>query len=306
MDTIEDYWAHVETFGLDGAQERFNEYDASCAPGRAAAEQLADIEPGPALLVEIRKVQAMILDRGGQVLVYSAFERYKSWIDAESMVPLRAAVGRPSNDLAKVIIPDLAGQTHLSENTIGTRVAQMWHLEQGLPWTYESERAGRLTTTHTWVMCNETRHASLEIAREVEALVIPKAIENGWTPAQLGNAARTALLTLDPEGAEQRAEDAKKQADVRFRSEPDEMATVSAYGDVWTQRQIMDEIDRLAEEMQRAGDDRNVGERRMGALSKAVLGEDTTQDSSDAPNDAVPTDDVTPKAGRRPKRATAL
>src|SRR5689334_19031498 len=64
--TQDDYDALVAAHSRDGAHERAEAYDRACAPGRAAAERLAEVGPGPELLIEIQRVQAMVLDRGAQ------------------------------------------------------------------------------------------------------------------------------------------------------------------------------------------------------------------------------------------------
>src|SRR5439155_6161709 len=141
-----------------------------------------------------------------------------------------------------------------------------------------------------------------------------KAIERGWTPAKLADAARAALLKADPEGAEQRARDAKRQrSDITLRPDEDMMAALVARTDAWTARQTMDEINRRADEMRRAGDERTLGELRVAAVARALLGFDADAPVDDASADDVapqpeagdsePADEPSPTATRQPKRA---
>ena len=149
--------------------------------------------------------------------------------------------------------------------------------------------------------------------------MLPTAIERGWTPAKLADAARMAMLKADPDGAEQRAREAKRtRSDVTFRADEDMMAALIARTDAWTARQVMDEIHRRADAMRRAGDPRTLGELRAAAFAAAFLGadpdtglparfthtgDDNSQDSGTG--DALEQPEAAP-APRTPKRASAL
>jgi hypothetical protein len=102
--------------------------------------------------------------------------------------------------------------------------------------------------------------------------VIPLAIERRWTPSQLARHARRALISIDPDGAAERAAAAKADADVRFFAEPDETATMTAYGEATTVRRVFDTINDRAARLRRDGDARSAGQRRIAALAEAILG----------------------------------
>jgi hypothetical protein len=63
--------------------------------------------------------------------------------------------------------------------------------------------------------------------------------------------------------------------DVRLFSDEDELGRLSAIGDALPLRHVLDEINRRADERQRAGDDRNIGEIRVDELTDAVLQDQT-------------------------------
>jgi hypothetical protein len=299
MESLEDFVALSDVYGPEEARARIDEYAGACAPGRAEAERLMALPPGPELVQGLVAITRMLLDRHAEVLVRGCWERVSSWSAAQAMGHLIGAAGQPGTDLATMSIPDIAQHTGLSEIAIGMQLAQAWHTRDALPATWEALNAGRITQSHARVMHQVTYRVDDAITRTVEQAVLARAIGQGWKPGTLADAARKMVLRLDPDGAAKRAAAAKKSADVTVRPDDDEMATVNAYGDAFTARQMMDELNHRADAMRRGGDERSVGERRLGALAKAVLGDDTTLDEPVAVAEPV-------GGGRRPRRATAL
>jgi hypothetical protein len=120
------------------------------------------------------------------------------------------------------VVADIALTTRLSECAIGNRLATMRQVADGLPATWEALNAGRITSAHLWVMDNVTEVLSAPLARKVEARVLETGIAKHWTPAKLRDAARRAVLQIDPEGAAERAASAKKRrGDVQFCADED-------------------------------------------------------------------------------------
>jgi hypothetical protein len=311
MESLEDFVALSDVYGPKEARARIDEYAEVCAPGRAEAERLSGLPPGPELVHGLVAIKGMLLDRHSEVLVRGCWERVASWSAAQAMGHLIGVAGQPGTDLAAMSIPDIAQHTGLSEIAIGMQLAQAWHTRDALPATWEALNAGRITQSHARVMHQVTYRVDDAITRTVEQAVLAQAIGRGWKPGTLADAARKMVLRLDPDGAAKRAAAAKKSADVTVRPDDDEMATVNAYGDAFTARQMMDELNHRADAMRRAGDERSVGERRLGALAKAVLGDDTTLDEPTPAGTVAEPLVSEPVAepvggGRRPKRATAL
>src|SRR3954453_11590906 len=309
----------LETYGVAGASERADEADEAYAAGKAAVAALADTAPGPELASAMLEAGKLAMSTKSRIDLLRHWERQRSWTEAQTMVVLGDACGAPDIESGSWVMAVIARSLRISESSVGTRVALMRHVSTGLPETWEALNTGTITPTHMWVLANVTRDASPELAASVEEQVLAKAIARRWTPAKLAEAARTAMLKLDPEGAEQRAREAKKQrSDVTFRSDEDMMAALTARTDAWTARQTMDEINRRADAMRRDGDPRSIGELRIAAVAKALLGFD-----ADAPTEDALTDDVAAEpedggsepadvpessasATRQPKRATAL
>ena len=311
---------NVETYGVEGANERAEEADEAYAAGEATVAALDDLPPGPGLAAALLEAGALPTSTKTRVELLRHWERQRAWTDAQSMVVLGDVCGAPDMESDRWLVADIARCLRISEASVGTRVALMRHVSTGLPESWEALNAGTITPAHLWVLANVTRDASAKLTAAVEEQVLPKAIARGWTPAKLAEAARTALMKLDPEGAEQRARDAKKQrSDVTFRSDEDMMAALTARTDAWTARQTMDEINRRADEMRRNGDPRSIGELRAAALAKALLGYDVDEPSGEVAadddaraaheaSDAGPQNSATATTPttRRPKRATAL
>lgn len=311
--------ANLETYGVAGASERAAEAEQAYGAGEAAVAALADIAPGPALASALLDAGKLAMSTKTRIELLGHWERQRGWTEAQTMVVLGDACGAPDMESDSWVVADIARSLRISESSVGTRVALMRHVATGLPETWEALNAGALTPTHMWVLANVTRDASPQLTAAVEEQVLAKAIAQRWTPAKLAEAARIAMLKLDPEGAEQRAREAKKQrSDVTFRSDEDMMAALTARTDAWTARQTMDEINRRADAMRRDGDERTLGELRIAAVARALLGFDAdmpAEDVADRVDDetaALDEPDGADESGpaapapRQPKRATAL
>jgi hypothetical protein len=298
-------FANLDAYGVAGADERAAEAAAAYAAGTAAVAALESLPPGPQLATALTEVSGLALDQKARITLVGQWERQRSWTDAQAMAALGAAMGPPDLQTDRSVIADIGRVLHVSEQSVGTRVVTMRHVAAGLNDSWDALSAGVITPAHLWVLATVTRDATPRLCSEVERQVLAKAITRGWTPAQLADAARLALVKADPDGAEQRARDAKtSRSDVTLRSDEDMMAALIARTDAWTARQTMDEINRRADQMRRDDDSRPIGQLRIAALAAALLGaehddEPITDDEPDEPQLATP-------APRTPKRATAL
>jgi hypothetical protein len=179
---------------------------------------------------------------------------------------------------------DIALLTGLSEHTVGTRFTAMRRTSAALPATWEALHAGQITTTHHFVIDQALKDADVAIAREVEAIVIPKAIEKDWKPSQLGEAARYVLLKKDPVGCEERAKRARRhRSGVSFRAQEDMLASLCATGDAATVKAMHAEIEAQTDALHRAGDQRPLGELRVAVMAALIFGEDLVPLTGDQP-----------------------
>ena len=302
MDVLELELANLDAYGVDGANERAAEADAAWAPGDAAVAALAEMQPGPDLAKALTDMSALALSPNARIRLVGHWERQRSWTDAQSMAALANATTSREEDVTRSAAADIARTMKISEQSVGTRLALSRHVGEGLNGSWDALNTGAITSTHLWVLATVTRDCSPELSTAVEEAVLDTAIARGWTPAKLAEAARMALMSLDPEGAEQRAREAKKQrSDVTLRRDEDQMAALIARTDAWTGRLAMDEINRRADAMRQAGDTRSLGELRIAALARALLGEVAESSNVEDPEPAS-----TAPATRQPKRATGL
>jgi Domain of unknown function (DUF222) len=165
--------------------------------------------------------------------------------------------------------------THTSEVSAGTELTLMMQVRDALPLCWEALDTATLTSAHVKALARVLSVVDSEVSIRVEAAVVPQAVAKGWTPAELRRAARRALLTVDPDGAADRAEKARDHSDVRLYGDDHEMASLVATADAVTSRALMDAIDAAAQAMKRDGDPRRIGRLRVAALAAAVLGEQT-------------------------------
>lgn len=299
----------MAAFGVDGANARTVESDAVCAPAAAEVSRLEALPPGPQLATALVAVMSRVMDTALRVRVCALWERQRAWTDAQVLVALSDAAGCFDAESDRWVASDVAIASHLSEYSIGQRMALMRHVGECLPATFLALQDGRIALAHVCALAAVTAPLDPALATAVEGRVLETAVAKGWPPAQLRDAARRAALRLDPDGAVARARAAKAtRSDVTLRPDEDEMATLAAATDAWTARQLMDEINRRADALRAAGDPRNLGELRVAALEAAMLGvearpqteaeAETAETETDAPDAAT--------APHRPRRATAL
>jgi len=235
---------------------------------------------GPLLARALVRLQGLQMDCTTAARVTALWDQVVSWAQAQSMVPLAEALRGADlpdflsgHDAAQIVAQDIAVMTHISFGSSMERVAMVKQVGAQLPLSWEALDRGDLTLAHLKVLSKATRACTPRVAEAVDARVVPQAIARGWTPVQLANAARRAVIALDPEGAQDRAATAKQYGDVCLYAEDHECATLVATGDALRLRNVMDAIEHRAEALGRAGDMRPIGQRRIDALAQYVLGE---------------------------------
>jgi len=301
MHEAEAFLGEVESFGRAEALARREEARRVLRPGIEAAQQCAEMPAGPELAAELVRVGELPMDDASRITLTACWERVRAWSDAQSMVALSAAAGTPHEASDRWVVSDVALSTHQSEFAVGARLGLVRRVGECLPKAWEALNAGRLTSAHLQKLYDVTREADADIAAQVDADVVPKATAQGWDPPKLRDAARRALLRLDPEGAAERARKARRRSDVTYSPDDDDMAALIARGDAWTTRRMLDEVNRRADALRRDGDNRPLGELRFAAVAAAILN-DVPGIRHDQPEQA----EQPAKRRRTPKRAQAL
>lgn len=304
-----DEFENVRVLGVDGAREWAQELTEATAAARAAIEQLEQLPAGEELLSGLMASKPLFCDTPLAIRRNALWTKVKSFVEAQIIeAHAEAATSVTNDDLRRAVVIDTAKLTNQSEHSVARQFTLMQRVAEKYNEAWAALNAGKITFSHLLSLDDVLRSAKPVPARAVESQVIAKAIDRGWQPAQLKDAARRALIAIDPLGAEQRARRAKEtESGVSLRSEEDQMALLSARGDAWTARQMMDEINRRADELGREGDTRGLGQRQIDALASALLGAQPLADITSRPSahatDKGETDTSRP---RQPKRATAL
>jgi len=245
-----------------------------CAPARRALEVLEAKPITPASIAELYAL------RGAPMLDNDAFRyaglmmRARSWWDAQVMVAQSDCSGRLGKDQS-MVAQELSLYAHVN---FGSMLGELILVEQvatTLGATWEALERGDITIWHVKALAKQTKRCTPRVAKYVEERLIPLAVEKEWTPGELARAAAKAVIAADPDGAADRAAEAKKNSDVQLYGEANEMATLSSYGPAVTLKQVRDALDARARQLKEAGDPRNLGQLRIQALSDAVLGGDT-------------------------------
>ena len=156
------------------------------------------------------------------------FERLVGWAQARqarliaSLAERRTEPGSVTNWAAD----EVAAVLHQSSGTAAFRTRQASALVDRLPATLAAWEAGLLDQRRVTAITDATATLTSEHAALVEARVLPRAPQQ--TAAQLRAALKRAIIAVDPDGAQERHERARKGRRVAVNPEPDGMASLWA------------------------------------------------------------------------------
>jgi hypothetical protein len=157
-----------------------------------------------------------------------AWERMIAWAQANQARVLATIDARAAVDPQRhiYVVDEVASAMNLTGATAGRRLSQAVALDTRLRATRELWEQGLLDQTRVTAIVEGTRDVSDEVAAAVEARVLPRAVEQN--AAQLRRSVKRAVLAVDPEGAQERHDQAKDERRVDLRPEDDGMALFSA------------------------------------------------------------------------------
>ncbi len=257
-----DYQALLEALAaggfLDGKEEDQNavaaEEQAAVADGRMSAPPLPPATLGALAAEHMAPGAAQAgwlaaaatasgrLDEYGLAGVAIAARQLASWAQAAELAAVaqlaaRAAAADPEIGLRGDGRParlcrDALGQIslalmltdHAATDWASLGISLTWRL----PATGAALAGGRIDLARAKVIAEATSVLSQDAARAVEATILPGAGKQ--TTAQLRARLRRAVLAADPEGAEQRREEAERYATVSLYSDEDGTATLTGAG----------------------------------------------------------------------------
>ena len=199
---------------------------SKCAPSGWLAVDLDSAATDPARLSDDTLIEAMV-----------GFDRLASWAAARQARLLAELARRRPTDKAphsarwagvgSEYAPDEVGVAlHLSRGTACARIGLACRLLGTLPETHALWEAGRIDTAKARAVDDATVVLSDELARAVQDRVLSRAPEQ--TLAQLKAALARAVLAVDPDGAEQRHRQARRDRRVVITPEADGMASLWA------------------------------------------------------------------------------
>jgi len=233
---------------------------------------LADMLAQPAhATVEHREFEA--LERIG------GWDRIIAWAQARQLREIssfmhsahvrNAGLGASTSQAYDSAVAEVGLMLRVSARTASGRVNDALSLTTRLPSTLAALEQGRITLAKARVLDAETLNLSDEHAAQVEHQVLGKARQQ--TAGQLRAATRRAVLVADPQAAKDRGEQARRERGVRIWSEPDGMATVSAYLPAADATGVYAVLDEHARRAGSAADERSMEARRADALVDLVL-----------------------------------
>jgi Domain of unknown function (DUF222) len=214
------------------------------APGQAGALAVEHMAPGAAQAgwLAAAAAEAGGLDEYGLAGVAIAARRLASWAQAAELaavaqITARAAaadagVGLQADGRPARLCRDAVGQVGLALMLTDHAAAGWADLAVTLAWrlpaTGAALAAGRVDLARARVIAETTSVLSEDVARAVEAAVLPEA--GRQTTAQVRVRLRRAVIAADPGGAERRREEAERQAKVSLYAGEDGTATLAGAG----------------------------------------------------------------------------
>jgi hypothetical protein len=254
------------------------EIAAQIARFSARLSELEEMECGPTQVAGMHALRGEMIGAANACRLDALWARHIAWANAQRLLAtdeIAYGVGQlpgvGNREAQFLAAQEIAAATHVATPTAIAQVHRTATIAECMPAVWTAMDRGLLSLEHVKVLENVTEAASPRVTTAVTDQVVPLAIERGWTPTELRKAARRALIDIDPEGAQERAKAAKRDANVEFYPQPDDIAAIWAIGDAAVTRRLFDTLNDRAEAMARTGDERPVGARRFDALADAVL-----------------------------------
>ena len=232
----------------DDLDAEFAAWDAAAAQGRlvpadpaqVAGQTVEHMPPGPAQAgwLGVAAAGAGRLDEHALTGVAVACGQLASWAQAAGLAAVGQLAARTADADRRIGLKPDGRPTRVSRDAVGQieMALKLSHygaeeradlavtLSWRLPATLGALAAGRIDTHRAELIAGATSVLSEEQAREVEALVLPKAGQA--TVARLRERLAYAVIAVDPEGAEQRRGQAERDAEMRLYTDADQTATL--------------------------------------------------------------------------------
>ncbi|MGY1689444.1 DUF222 domain-containing protein [Geodermatophilus sp. SYSU D01105] len=171
--------------------------------------------------------------------------------------------------VSEFFTPELAVVLSCGRGTASHLATRAWTYREHLPATRAALAEGALDEPRAKVLADVLGHTSPEVARSIEALLLPVASE--LSLGRLRTRALALLLERDADAVDQRRESAQRQADVRSHpSHLEGMSTLAAELPTPVSAECFDVVDQLAGMLKADGDRRAIGELRAAVLADLI------------------------------------
>jgi hypothetical protein len=164
---------------------------------------------------------------------------------------------------------ELAHVLNLGRGTAAFRARRARTWRENLPGTLAAMHRGEIDERRAGVLADALQHTKPELARAVEARLLPEAVD--LSLAELRRRALAALAELDAFAMGERHEEAKRAADVRAYDTGDGMARLAADMTAPEAAACHAVIDALATMAKDDGDPRPIGQIRSAIMAMLIL-----------------------------------
>ncbi len=164
---------------------------------------------------------------------------------------------------------EVAHAINLGRGTAAFRARRAFTWRDDLPATFRALRRGGVDERRAGVLADALQGAAPELARAVEAVLLPEAGQ--LSLARLRERALELLAELDADAVEERRAEAQRAADVRTYPTADGMAALTAEMSAEEAAACYAVIDQLAAMAKADGDERPIGQIRAAIHSMLIL-----------------------------------
>ena len=255
-------------------------------------EKVEDVPAGPWLAALLDRIDVAQLSDWDLPAYQRACAKVQAWAASRLSDGVAELAGRPGGFGAD---KEVALAVNEPVGAAQRRIHRDRRLRRLLPTTRTLFRHGRLGEKHVEAIVDATGSVDdpdLLAAVEDRVLTAPRALAK--TPHELRRDVRAALTRLDPDGAQDRARDAREKADVMLLPGDEGMATVVVDAPVEDALTVKTAADAYAATAKTTGDPRRIGVLRAEGLAR-ICGDYLTGTTTGTGTTAG-----APRAGGRP------
>ncbi|MDQ2838094.1 MAG: HNH endonuclease [Actinomycetota bacterium] len=235
--------------------------------GFAVYAGLARVRPGLVELARLGSTDFSTLDESARVDALVAFDRCRSWLDAQQEL-LLALISTEDSTEDRWCAEEVGAALRLSSGSARSRLKTAEQLCERLPQTLQALAGGQISANHAAAITEASFELPDDLLPAFEGQVLKQADQQ--SVGQLRRSARRALLSLDPATALQKHQRAVAGRQVRIAPADHGMAWLSALLPADEARLVWNRLDGAARSAP-AGDPRTRDQLRADALVNGML-----------------------------------